>query len=247
MGLYDKWCEVERTDEEGKHFWLYVEKPGGRDAINDDLVNTIRSHYDRLEDIADSVDDLGYEMASEVLREMMPIESIGRSGDFGEILATELVEENTSFRVPIRRLRYRDHREMPMRGDDFIGVEHDARSGKLWLMKGEAKSRKRHGKEPVDEARESLDENHGRCTPVSLHFVAKCLLYSGNDADKELGRRLRNLNGDKSLGAFGGDRRRLSRTPPAWTAEAGTPRVCWDRAKGLYSCGRRRGWEACRK
>jgi hypothetical protein len=42
-----------------------------------------------------------------------------------EILATELVEEEIGLRVPVRRLRYKDGRNMPMRGDDFIGAGYE--------------------------------------------------------------------------------------------------------------------------
>ncbi|MEZ1355966.1 hypothetical protein, partial [Pseudomonas aeruginosa] len=76
-----------------KHYWTYVEKDGGRDEIRDDLAKTIRSHYDRLELIAEDVKRLGYEVASEILSAKMPQTAKGRSGDLGEILATELVEE----------------------------------------------------------------------------------------------------------------------------------------------------------
>ena len=121
MGLYGKWCEPTKEKNKRKHYWTYVEKDGGRDEIRDDLVETIRSHYDRLERIAEDVKRLGYEVASEILNAAMPQTTKGRSGDLGEILATELVEEEVGLRVPVRRLRYKDGRNMAMRGDDFIG------------------------------------------------------------------------------------------------------------------------------
>ncbi len=43
----------------------------------------------------------------------------------GEILATEFIEFQTEFRIPVRRLRYKDGREMALRGDDFLGVNED--------------------------------------------------------------------------------------------------------------------------
>ena len=111
-----------RKKDKRKHYWTYVEKDGGRDEIRDDLAETIRSHYDRLERIAEDVDRLGYKVAAKILSEVMPQTPKGRSGDLGEILATELVEEEIGLRVPVRRLRYKDGRNMAMRGDDFIGA-----------------------------------------------------------------------------------------------------------------------------
>ena len=122
MGLYERWCESTKEKDKRKHYWTYVEKDGGRDEISDDLAETIRSHYDRLERIAEDVKRLGFEVASEILSTAMPQTPKGRSGDLGEILATELVEEEIGLRVPVRRLRYKDGRNMAMRGDDFIGA-----------------------------------------------------------------------------------------------------------------------------
>lgn len=199
MGLYERWCDASREKDKRKRYWTYVEKDGGRDEICDDLAETIRSHYDRLERIAEDVDRLGYEVAAEILSEAMPQTPRGRSGDLGEILATELVEEETSLRVPVRRLRYKDGRNMAMRGDDFIGAEYDSKGKKLRLMKGEAKSNKVLGKATVTSARKVLNRDSGRCTPGSLLFVANCLLESNDPDDNELGRNLRDEVGLKSL------------------------------------------------
>lgn len=58
MGLYESWCDATKSKDKRKHYWTYVEKDGGRDEIRDDLAETIRSHYDRLERIAEDVERL---------------------------------------------------------------------------------------------------------------------------------------------------------------------------------------------
>lgn len=179
----------------------YFEKDGGRDEVRDDLAETIRSHYERLERIAEGVERLGYKVAAGILSEAMPQTAKDRSGDLGEILATELVEEEIGLRVPVRRLRYKDGRNMAMRGDDFIGAGYDAAGEKLWLLKGEAKSNKVLGKATVSSARKVLNRDSGRCTPASLLFVANRLLESSDPDDNELGRSLRDEVGLKSLRA----------------------------------------------
>ncbi len=93
MGLYERWCDATKNKDKRKHYWTYVEKDSGRDEIRDALAETIRSHYDRLERIAEDVERLGYKIAAKILSEAMPQTPKGRSGDLGEILATELVEE----------------------------------------------------------------------------------------------------------------------------------------------------------
>ena len=158
----------------------------------------MRSHYDRLDRTADDVARLGYESAAELLRTVLPRNAKARSGELGEILGTELVEEETAFRVPVRRLRYKDGCEMALRGDDFIGAAYDP-DGKLWLLKGEAKSNKMLGKTTITEAREALCRHDGRCTPDSLLFVANRLLESDDEDDVALGRTIRDGIGNKTI------------------------------------------------
>ena len=148
--------------------------------------------------VAEDVKRLGYEVAGEILRTAMPQTAKGRSGDLGEILATELVEEEIGLRVPVRRLRYKDGRNMAMRGDDFIGAGYDGAGEKLWLLKGEAKSNKVLGKGTVTSARKVLNRDSGRCTPDSLLFVANRLLESNDPNDNALGRDLRDEVGLKT-------------------------------------------------
>lgn len=120
-----------------KTLQTYSEKAGGRDAVLKQLGEAVRTHYDQSDRIADDVARLGYDGAAEILRALLPQSKRARSGDLGEILASELVEEETGFRVPVRRMRFKDGREVAMRGDDFIGVGYDS-DDKLWLLKGES-------------------------------------------------------------------------------------------------------------
>lgn len=153
------------------------------------LVNTVRSHYDDLGHISDDIRELGFPRAAEILRQRLPQRPRARSGEIGEILATEFVEFVTDFVVPVRRLRYKDGRDMALRGDDFIGVQEIGSKGIL-LLKGEAKSRQRLRRSVVDQARVSLSSCDGRPTPISLLFVADRLIEFGGSS-KELGRKLR--------------------------------------------------------
>jgi hypothetical protein len=140
--------------------------------------------------IAEDVAQLGYAGAGALLAERMPRSDRARSGELGEILATELVEEKLGYRVPVRRLRYKDGREMALRGDDFIGIIEEA-DGKLRFAKGESKSRENLSKATITEARGVLSRDAGRPTPTSILFVADRLMDRGG-ADENLGRAIRN-------------------------------------------------------
>lgn len=198
MPLYWDWCECAEEVAGRKRLWLLTEKAGGREQVWALLVQTVRSHYDHLDRIAADAARLGYEKAAEILRTRMPTEGRARSGDLGEILASELAEDTLGFRIPVKRLRFKDGRNMALRGDDFIGVVvYD--DGQLRLLKGESKSRQELAKPAITEAREALDRDDGRCTPESLLFVADRLLDSNDAADQALGQALRDEIGQKSL------------------------------------------------
>jgi hypothetical protein len=197
MALFKKWCKIHRQGEKRKRLWQLTEKDAGREAIKVELCEIVRSHYDSLERVAEDVEELGYEIAAKILRERLPRSKKARSGDLGEILASELVEEELGFRVPVRRMRYKDGREVPLRGDDFIGIKYGKEDG-LRLLKGESKSRSALAKSTITKARQSLNRDNGRCTPISLLFVADRLLEREGD-DAKLGRAIRREVGTKTL------------------------------------------------
>lgn len=188
--LYERWCEIECTDEPPRSLWRLRERAGGRNEIAPVLPAVIRSHYDDAERIAEDVSELGYPLAAAILAERMPRSARARSGELGEILATELVEEKTEFTVPVRRLRYKDGREMALRGDDFIGIRADDEDN-LHFLKGESKSRAILSAAVIREARAALARDGGRLTATSLLFVADRLMEH-TDARLSLGRRVRN-------------------------------------------------------
>lgn len=188
--MFDSWCEIQAKRQGKKYFRKLLEKTGGRELIRGDLIDRVRSHYDKLERIAEDVARLGFPRASVVLKERLPQSAKARSGEMGEILAIEVFEDQSTFRVPVRRLRYKDGREMALRGDDFIGVVIDKHE-KLHYLKGESKSRKYMTPKVVDEARQQLLANNGRPTTFSLLFVADRLLDSADESEQVLGRRMR--------------------------------------------------------
>lgn len=188
--LYEPWCECDRAGEPQKRLWKLTERAGGRTAVEANLTHVIRSHYDDAARVAEDVRELGYPLAAAILAERMPRSARARSGELGEILATELVEEQMGFSVPVRRLRYKDGREMALRGDDFIGVRTDDQEH-LHFLKGESKSRAALSRATVKEARDALARDGGRPTATSLLFVADRLMEHA-DERRTLGRKIRN-------------------------------------------------------
>jgi len=111
--------------------------------------------------IAHILEKLGKSKAAAYVREKLPKGNKPRSGDLGEILATQYIDECTEYDVPIRRLRWKDHREMAMRGDDVIGIGSAEVDLPIRFIKSETKSRLALSTAVVLEARLALNDNGG--------------------------------------------------------------------------------------
>lgn len=129
---------------------------------------------------AKRIASLGASKTAALLREHVPNRKNARSGDLGEVLATELTEQALHYHVPIRRLQWKDGREMALRGDDIIGVARNNKD-ELLLLKGESKSRATLSTAVLDEAGRALDRDRGRPTRHSVLFVAERLRELGKD------------------------------------------------------------------
>lgn len=124
--------------------------------------------------------ELGKTAAAEYLEGKLPTSKRTRSGDLGEILGAQYAVLELGFRV-VERLRWKDHREMSMRGDDLVGVRART-NGTLEVLKGEAKSRVALGTATVTDADVALKRDRGRPSPHALSFVADRLHELGEHA-----------------------------------------------------------------
>ncbi len=176
--LINSWLAGEATAVGRHSVMLLSENPGARDNVNEKLQDTFRQHYMSDELWSQRIEDLGAPETAEMLRELLPRERRARSGDTGEILATEIAESTLHFNVPIRRLRWKDGREQSLRGDDIVGVARETDS-RLRFLKGEAKSRAAINASVIDEAHKALDRDDGRPSRHSVIFVATRLREAG--------------------------------------------------------------------
>lgn len=122
---------------------------------------------------------LGKNGVAALLEQTLPRLKTTRSGELGEVFATEYIDERTDFTVPIRRLRWKDTRDMPMRGDDVIAIEIANNGTSLRYLKTEAKSRERLDGRTVREARQALDDENGLPSSHALAFIAQRLWELG--------------------------------------------------------------------
>lgn len=164
-----------------KHFLvLFSEKGGSRSGVIEPLRQTIRDHYIDPNVTAKRIAELGASQTADLLRERLPTSKRARSGDMGEILAVEISEHYLNYSVPVRRLRWKDGREMALRGDDVVAFRRDD-ADTLSFLKGEAKSRVKLTPAVVQQAAEALDQDDGRPSRYSVLFVADRLREQGAD------------------------------------------------------------------
>jgi hypothetical protein len=142
----------------------------------------VSTHYANEEQISCILARLGKPAAAEFIRRKLPTSKSIKSGDLGEILATEFIVDQTIYEVPIKRLCWKDHRNMAMRGEDVIGIAQDPETGRLLFLKTEAKSRKSLVAGVVNDARVSLDKDNGLPSAHALSFIASRLFELGNKA-----------------------------------------------------------------
>lgn len=181
MPQFNDWC---RSVDElvGNHFRRVmtahaVNLPMGIQAT----AAIVPGHYASEEQVARALARLGKPASAELILGKLPTTKAIRSGDLGEIYATEWIDAHSGgYRAPIKRLRWKDHRNMAMRGDDVIGILQDAQTLRLHFLKTEAKSRATLTAQVLTEARASLDKNGGLPSAHALSFISARLLELNN-------------------------------------------------------------------
>lgn len=182
MVQYKDWCNDTDTPVGAHTLRLLSADPARRDIGVAATAAVVPGHYATEEHIARIFARLGKPQAAAFIEGKLPTTKEIRSGDLGEILATEFIDAHTGYRAPIKRLRWKDHRNMAMRGDDVIGIAQDPADGVLRFLKTEAKSRVSLSAGVVTEARAGLDKDSGLPSAHALSFISECLLQLGNTA-----------------------------------------------------------------
>src|SRR5262245_17325220 len=104
------WMKLEWPEPKARELIVLKERPGGRAAVEAAINECVMDHLAGLEIIS----RIGsYKKALAFIRNKLPETKKVRSGDFGEILASEYINQLTEFKVPIKRLRWKDDRNVP--------------------------------------------------------------------------------------------------------------------------------------
>lgn len=180
MSIFDDWFHMATELVNGYEYNSINIFDDNLERAAKDVAQVIPDHYIAPESIVLTLERLGKSAAAKKLRAKLPKTKNIRSGDLGEILATEYINTQTGFAVPIKKLRWHDHREMALRGDDVIGIMASEELNRPRFLKSEAKSRMALGTQIMEDARLALDADGGRPAPHALAFVADRLREGSN-------------------------------------------------------------------
>ncbi|EPC6070144.1 MULTISPECIES: Hachiman antiphage defense system protein HamA [Enterobacter cloacae complex] len=180
MTQFNDWC-VSIDENIGNHHCRVMTAQVGnlQTGIQASAVS-VPSHYTSEEHIARSLERLGKPATAALIHGKLPTSKAIRSGDLGEIYATEWIDAHSGgYKAPIKRLRWKDHRNMAMRGDDVIGIFQNDQTKRLYFLKTEAKSRLTLTGQVLTEARAGLDKDGGLPSAHALAFISARLLELG--------------------------------------------------------------------
>ena len=180
MVQFNDWCDSADTPIGNHHVRVMTGRPADSATGVQVTAAAVPVHYAAEERIAGALARLGKPAAAKMITDLLPQTPQIRSGDLGEIYATEWIDAHSGYRAPIKRLRWKDHRDMAMRGDDVIGMILDPATQRLRFLKTEAKSRIDLRAQTLQEARTGLDKDGGLPSSHALSFISARLMELGN-------------------------------------------------------------------
>lgn len=180
MTQFATWCDSVVGDVNGHEIKILVGCPTKTTSAVKVLGEVIPSYYAAPNRVADLLLRHGRAGAAKYIKEKLPTSKSIMSGDLGEILGTAYLSEFTAFKHSVKRLRWKDHRNMAMRGEDVLAFGIEANSGKLLVLKGEAKSRLKLATGVVVAARKALCSNKGLPSAHAMSFLADRFFEQGD-------------------------------------------------------------------
>jgi hypothetical protein len=178
MAEIHNWCNLIDENINGHSLQMLEADPTKISTAIKAIAKIVPDHYISEERIAGLLRRLGKKKAANIIDLKLPTSKNIRSGDLGEILGASYVKDFAGYVTGINRLRWKDHREMAMRGDDIIAVRPD-KTMKIKFLKGEVKSSVSMSASTVSKARKALLSNKNRPTPHALSFLADRLHEKG--------------------------------------------------------------------
>lgn len=163
-----------------------AEVPNIRDQVKPHLGAAIVDHHTHRNRVAHLLAELGYAATAAEIAARLPGNDRTRKGNFGEVVASEHLLQRHAYRMPVFKLRFRDHPNLPMRGEDIVAFVTEADGTITRVCVGEAKTLVAFTAQTIKSAHERLEKTY-RPTPETLHMIAEILYDRG---EKELAREM---------------------------------------------------------
>lgn len=145
--FFNEWMDQTRPEASAQDLVVLTE----RATVDAAVESAIRqSALDHLAGLAILKRIGGYSEAEAFIRNKVPEYKKVMSGDLGEILTSEYIDQCTDFTVPVKRLRWKDDRNTTMRGNDVLAICQTKKHCRL--LKAESKSRAKLQSSVVAEA-----------------------------------------------------------------------------------------------
>lgn len=159
-----------------KNFRLIQLNNGETQTLIDWLVALVPEHY---YDLSSELTRLGTKYAKDTASKLvnnqllahLPTKKTIQSGDIGEILTRHYIDQETGFSTLMFKLRFKDHNEMAMRGDDVLAFQLNDDPTKIRFLKGESKSAQGLSTDVMNDARRGLDTHDGKPPTHSVQFI----------------------------------------------------------------------------
>ena len=177
--MIESLCTLTEVKRDQHTFKALELKDENFETLKNILVSEFSETYLSKSSFERTMKSLGQQAAYSKLKSKFPQGKKLRSGDVGEVISRNYIEKHLDYVVPIKKLQWRDHREMAMRGDDVIAIKIDGDD--IQFIKGEAKSVQSMNNKTLDEARKELDQHDGKPSPHSLDFIIERLHDIGNE------------------------------------------------------------------
>jgi hypothetical protein len=181
LAQFAKWCDTTTEELNGHEINILVGDPEKTATAVNILADTIPGYYAAPKRVADLLRKHGREGVAKYIEEKLPTTKAIRSGDLGEILGIAYLGEFTAFKYSIKRLRWKDHRNMAMRGEDVLAFSIEKNKGQFQVLKGEVKSRLALSASVVGIARKALCGNSGRPSAHAMSFLADRFFEQGDN------------------------------------------------------------------
>lgn len=175
----DLWLESQSSSR--PNVTLLSERAGGRAAVDQTIKQVVLEHHLG----ANALAELDFKESAATIINRLPTRKRIRSGDLAEIIATEFVGEKLGYHVPIRRLRYKEDRDVSMRGEDVIGIS-GATGQPHRMLKVEVKSKASLDRGTAEAACAQLNKHDGRPNPSVLAFIAMRLRDEGRHEEARI-------------------------------------------------------------